>query len=308
MTWSIADFLVVPNLPENRFLEEMERVIPWKQIDRLLEQGLPAPLSGGRPAYPFNLLMRMTLLQWWHGLSDAQTEFQCADRMSFRRFLNLGLTDKVPDASTLEDFRHKLEAARLQIEILAMLEALLIEKGLLVNKGTLADASFVKAARPRQDKQQGKGRKGKGYNVSLSAERGTKWVRKVQVEPASVHDSQTLERVLPSKAGKTYVDLGYWGQPCQQAIAQAGGTRRIPYKKPKGQELAAWQKGLNKLQARIRCRVEHIFARWKGPFQVKNSRYQGLDKVNAYFNGLAVAYNLQRLGFLLRTKSCISWA
>jgi len=60
-------------------------------------------------------MLKMHLLQTWYGLSDEQTEFQCKDRLTFRKFLNLGIedNDNVPDATTLENFRHKLVESNL---------------------------------------------------------------------------------------------------------------------------------------------------------------------------------------------------
>ena len=150
MNRTFADWLIGTGMPENRFLLEMERVIPWKRIERLLNQELPNP-GGGRPPFPFIRLFRMTLLQWWNGLSDAQTEFQCADRFSFRKFLGLGVNDRIPDSTTLEAFRHKLETAGLQEKLLKELDHLFSEKGFFLKSGTLVDATFVKAARPKSD-------------------------------------------------------------------------------------------------------------------------------------------------------------
>ena len=68
---SFADWLVA--IPENRFLEEMDRLLPWPGIEATLERELPNP-GGGRPPTPFRLLFRMTLIQWWYGLGDLETE------------------------------------------------------------------------------------------------------------------------------------------------------------------------------------------------------------------------------------------
>lgn len=304
---SFADWLVESGLPENRFLEEMDRVIPWSRIEELLNREIPNP-GGGRPPYPFAILFRMTLLQWWHGLSDAQTEFQCADRLTFRKFLGLGLMDRVPDSTTLEEFRHKLEARNLQARLLAELDSLFVEKGLILREGTLVDATFVKASRPKADPDRKIGKKGNGYSASVSVSRKSKLVRKVMTTDASVHDSRPLASVLPKHPGKTYVDLGYWGKPCANTISEASGTPCIPYKKPNGKKLEPWQKGLNRILSKIRSGVEHVFARWKTDFRMRNSRYCGLKKVHGYCCGMAVAFNLHRLGFLLRSKPAWSWA
>jgi len=304
---TFADWLVESGMPENRFLDEMERVIPWDRVEALLNREIPNP-GGGRPPFPFIRLFRMTLLQWWHGLSDAQTEFQCADRFSFRKFLGLGISDRVPDSTTLEDFRHKLEAAGLQEKLLKELDALFVERGFFLKSGTLVDATFVKAARPKSDPDRRKGRKGNGYSASVSVGKKPKLIRTVETTDASVHDSQSLSATLPENPGKTYADLGYHGKPCENTIVQAGGTPCIPYKKSKGQELQPWQKGVNAILSKTRSGVEHIFARWKVDFRMRNSRYSGKVKVHAYHCGMAVAYNFHRLGFLLRRKPGWSWA
>jgi transposase, IS5 family len=201
----------------------MERIIPWKEIDVLLESHMPNP-GGGRPPYPFQLMLRMTLLQWWHGLGDLQTEFECADKFSFRRFLGLGLTDKVPDGTTLEDFRHKMETCQLQQKLHRLLNDLMERRGLFVKKGTLVDATFVKAARPNADPDRKHGKKGNGYSTSVGVQEANKLIREVTVTDASVHDSQPLDDVIPENPGKTYADLGYYGQPCKDTITAKGGT------------------------------------------------------------------------------------
>lgn len=304
---TLADWMVESGMPENRFLEEMDRILPWDWIEDTLRRELHNP-GGGRPPYPFMVMFRMMLIQWWYGLSDAQSEFQCADRMTFRKFLGLGLMDKIPDSSTLEDFRHKLEAHQLQEKLLSRMDALLACKGLVCSTGTLVDATFVKAARPKADPDRRHGHKGNGYSASVSVSKKRKLVRKVVTTDASVHDSQSLEEALPENPGKVYADLGYWGKPCEKIIVDAGGTPCIPYKKPKGGELEPWQKGVNTILSKTRNGVEHIFARWKATFRLVNCRYSGRLKVHGFHCGMALAYNFHRLGFLLRRKPGFSWA
>jgi transposase, IS5 family len=307
MSRSFVDWMTEGVFPENRFLEEMERIIPWKAIDELLETHLPNK-GGGRPPYPLQLMLRMTLIQWWHGLGDLQTEFECADKLSFRRFLGLGLNDRIPDGTTLEDFRHKMEACQLQVKLHELLNGLMERRGLFVKTGTLVDATFVKASRPKADPDRKHGKKGNGYSAHVGVHQGTKLIRKVAVTDASVHDSQCLEAVIPENPGKVYADLGYYGLPCRATITGKGGTPRIGYKKPKNKTLEGWKKALNKKLSKIRSRVEHVFASWQTRFKLKNSRYAGLPKVTAFMNGMSVAYNLARLGFLLRRCKRLSWA
>ena len=141
----------------------------------------------------------------------------------------------------------------------------------------------------------------------MSVGQKKKLIRTVVTTDASVHDSKSLKETLPNNPGNTYADLGYWGNPCKKAITEAGGIPCIPYKKPKGKELEPWQKGLNTILSKIRSGVEHVFARWKIDFKMRNSRYSGQKKVHAFHCGMAVAYNFHRLGFLLRQKPGWSW-
>ncbi len=58
MSRTFADWLIESGMPENRFLDEMERVISWSHIEALLNQELPNP-GGGRPPTPFIRLFRL---------------------------------------------------------------------------------------------------------------------------------------------------------------------------------------------------------------------------------------------------------
>ena len=94
------------------------------------------------------------LLQLWFSLSDVQSEFQCQDRMSFRKFLGLSFNASIPDSTTLEDFRRDMRNADLDTLLLCDLDDFFKDAGLLFKQGSLVDATFMKAnARPRKDLQ-----------------------------------------------------------------------------------------------------------------------------------------------------------
>eukprot|EP01035_Chromulina_nebulosa_P021079 gene21079-27314_t len=67
--------------------------------------------KGGRPPYDPVLMFKILILQSLYTLSDDATEFQVRDRLSFMRFLRLGLEDPVPDAKTIWLFREQLTRA-----------------------------------------------------------------------------------------------------------------------------------------------------------------------------------------------------
>jgi transposase, IS5 family len=82
----------------------------------------------------------MSLLKTWFCLSDAQTEFQCKDRLSFRKFLGLGIDASIPEATTLENFRQELRETGLDVGLMDTLDDFFNEQGILLTEGNLVDA------------------------------------------------------------------------------------------------------------------------------------------------------------------------
>lgn len=95
-------------------LEKLNAVVPWEVFRKPLAKALKRSdgAKGGRPPYDPVLMFRIMVLQALYGLSDDQAEFQIQDRLSFMRFLGLGLGDRVPDAKTIWLFREHLTQAR----------------------------------------------------------------------------------------------------------------------------------------------------------------------------------------------------
>ena len=87
----------------NARLERIEGLIDWSSLGAVLEGVYDS--TKGRPSYPPLVLLKVLLLQGWYGLSDPGMEEALADRLSFRRFVGLGLEDTVPDHSTISRFR-----------------------------------------------------------------------------------------------------------------------------------------------------------------------------------------------------------
>lgn len=292
--------------PGNRFLEEMSRVVPWELFKTQLEKGIKRK-SGGRPPYPLLLLFKMHLLQMWFALSDAGCEYMVKDRLSFREFLGLGINDRVPDATTLENFRHDFEPVSEQV--LAKLDGFFKEKGLLLKEGNVVDATFIQAnSRPRKDPEQNSdidaeyGHKGFGYSATANVDVKTKLVRKVHTTSARPHDSQMLEDALTGDEDLLYGDSAYGGFRHKLK----GIKTRILYKRQRGKkgepapELSPRQKALNKAYSSVRARGEHVFAAWKS--SIRRAWYRGLERVNQQVQSMALAYNLRRYGFLTRAQ------
>lgn len=294
--------------PGNRFLEEMNRVVPWELLNAELSKGITRK-SGGRPPYPLLLLFKMHLLQTWFALSDEGCEYQVKDRLSFREFLGLGINERIPDATTLEDFRHDFEP--IAERVLATLDTFFKTKGLLLKEGNMVDATFIQAnSRPRknQDEQSDidadHGHKGFGYSATVNADRQSKLIRKVVTTSERPHDSQNLKASLVGDEKEVFADSGYLGQ--EEMLEKRRIKPHILKRRKRGKkgeptpELLLRDKYRNKLLAKLRAPVEHIFAYWKGIFNAIRVRYRGLERVNQQIQSLALAYNLRRYGFLCR--------
>ena len=274
----LADLAFTKACPSHRFLEEMANVVPWDLFEQQLTQHLRHK-AGGRPPYPRLLLFKLHLLQLWHGLSDAQTEFQCHDRLSFRKFLGLGIDARIPDSTTLENFRHELRASGLDERLLNVLDAFFKQQGLLLKEGNVVDATFVKAnARPKKDPDQQSdvdaewGHKGFGYSATVNTDRKSKLIRRVVVTSERAHDSQHLEAVLVGDEQAVLADSAYEG--CAKALKERGIKAYTLKKRRRGKKheptppLPLRDKYRNKVIAKLRAVGEHPFAVLKEVFGV----------------------------------------
>jgi IS5 family transposase len=307
---NFADLVIAQVTPDHRFLNEMSHSIPWELFDRLLRKRIHRK-TGGRPPYALVLLFKMSLLQTWFGLSDVQTEFQCQDRLSFRKFLGLGIDASIPDATTLENFRHELIRTGLDVALMQELDRFFKGKGILLKEGNLVDASFIQAnSRPRKDPDDQSdvdaeyGHKGFGYSATVNVDRQTKLIRCVNTTSERPHDSQQLEAVLLGDEEQVYGDSGYRANV--DMLEQRGVRARILKPRVRGKKgeptppLPLRDQYMNKLRAKLRAPVEHIFACWKCVFGVTRTVYRGLERVNSQVQRLALAYNLRRWGYLCR--------
>ena len=129
----------------NDFLEKLDGALDWKPIEATLHRMYPA--TTGHPPHPPLVLFKMSLLQHCYGLSDPQCEELVADRLSWRRFVGLGLADPVPDETTLVRFRQRLMQYGQQEKLLALVNRQLEAKGLILKTCTLVDATLLQAAR-----------------------------------------------------------------------------------------------------------------------------------------------------------------
>jgi transposase len=128
-----------------RFLAEMDAVIPWGRLVALIEPHYPKAGNGRQP-HPLERMLRIYFMQNWFNLSDPQAEDSLYDMESMRRFAGIELAeDGIPDESTILRFRHLLEQHRLTEQIFGEIRALLEERRLLLKSGTIVDATIIAA-------------------------------------------------------------------------------------------------------------------------------------------------------------------
>jgi len=138
----------------------------------------------------------------------------------------------------------------------------------------------------------------------VNGDRKTKLIRCANTTTEKPHDSQQLEPVLLGDEQQLYGDTGYIGNV--EMLKKRGINARILKRRPRGKkgaptpDLPLRERYLNKLKAKLRAPVEHVFACWKCVFGVRRTAYRGLEQVNSQVQRLALAYNLRRWGFLSR--------
>lgn len=127
------------------FLDAMNEVVPWSELEALVEPYYPKPVHGGRPA-ALSIMLRIFFVQQWFKVSDLGIEEALYDSAAFRRFAGVDLARApAPDVISVGRFRQLLEAHELGEKMIDTVARHLDEKGIRITAGTIADASIVYA-------------------------------------------------------------------------------------------------------------------------------------------------------------------
>src|SRR3984957_8707746 len=193
-----------------RFLAEMDAVIPWSRLVRLIEPHYPKAGQGRKPL-GLEKMLRIYFLQQWFNLSDPQAEDAIYDSESMRRFAGVELGDEVvPDESTILRFRHLLERHALTHAIFDAVADLLEERRLLLRAGTIVGATLIaarsstKKARASRDPEMKQTRKGRNWHFGMKLHIGTDRrgiVHTVRATPMPAY--LTLRNYLTSSTDKS---------------------------------------------------------------------------------------------------------
>jgi IS5 family transposase len=203
-------------------LERLNAIVNLELFRPDLEQAVPRSdgSKGGRPPFDHVFMFKVLILQASHSLADERTEYLIKDRLSFMRFLGLGLADPVPDANTIWTFREALTRAKIEdkpaIEVLfAGFDAALREAGFLAMGGQIIDASIVAAPKQRttdEEKQALKeGRIPEGWSDKpaklAQKDRDARWTVKWSKAKPAEDGSSRVDIAVPVFGYKNHIGI-----------------------------------------------------------------------------------------------------
>ena len=296
------------------FLTHMERLMPWAEFCALIEPHYPKA-GNGRPPVGLERMLRMYCVANWFNLSDEACEEALYDMPVFRQFCRIDLgRERVPDATTLLNFRHLLEARDLGAALFAKVGELLLANGLRLSGGTIVDATLIAAppstknrdkSRDRQMHQTKKGNQWYfGMKVHIGADSRTGLVHSASVTAANVHDRHQVPHLLHGGETRLYGDSAYRGKEQRERLRELAPraqdfTNKRAYK---NQPLSETDKATNRRKSSVRSKVEHPFLTLKRLWGFAKVRYRGLAKnANRVFAMLAMI-NIHKWGRPLTGK------
>ncbi len=319
-------------------LETIDASMPWEQFRAPIEvvtetKPEKKKSNAGRPGYDTILKFKMIVLAALYNLSDEQLEIQVRDRLSFMRFLDLGLHDPVPDATTIWLFREALVEAKLIDTLFELFDQHLAGKGFIARGGQIIDATIVSVPKQRNTREENEtvkagktpadwekkpaknqqkdkdarwtkkhGRSYYGYKNHVGIDRTHKLIRKWDTTDASVHDSQKLDDILDAgNTGRTvWADSAYRSAEIEAKLQAKGLKSRVHLKGVRGRPLSEKEKATNTARSEVRARVEHIFGHQTNSMGAKIVRTIGAARARFKIGMMNLGYNMRRLGQLER--------
>ena len=263
-----------------KFLAEMNTVVPWAQLAAVIEPYYPKSTSaGGRPPVGLERMLRIHCLQLWFDLSDPAVEEALYDSRAMRAFVGIDLgREPVPDETTVMRFRHLLEQQQLGAKMFEVVGQVLQRRGLRLSKGTIVDATIIAApsstknAEGERDPEMHQAKKGEqwyfGMKMHVGVDSQSKVIHSVAVTPANTADCKVLGQLLHGQETRVY------GDQAKAPKAKDFTNRQCKWKHYLDKAIQA----KNRSKSRIRARVEHSIGVIKRVFRFTKVRYRGLAK------------------------------
>lgn len=311
-------------------LEKLSSYIDFEYFRKPLEKALIKNVEkskGGRPAYDVVLMFKILILQRYYNVSDDAIEYAILDRLSFMRFLGLGINDPVPDSKTVWLFRDTLTKLNLIEQLFSTLDKQLDKDGIIVHKGKILDASIVEVPKQRnnpgeidqlkegvipedwsENKMKQKDTDAQwtrkhfqnyfGYKNHIKIDSTTKLITGFQVTPANIADKHAVEAILDKKEDSgqpLYADSAYKSNELEAIYRKKNIISKVTRQGYRYKALTEADKRENKKNSRIRCRIEHVFGFITNSMNGMFLRYRSLIRNKIGIGLMNLTYNLFRL-------------
>jgi IS5 family transposase len=312
-------------------LLKLNQLIDWEVFRKPLEEIRNKNRKSNAGAKPYDVLLmfKILIIQSLYNLSDDRIEFQVLDRISFMRFLDIGLGDRVPDAKTIWFFREQITEAGLVKPLFDKFDTYLRESGFLAQKGQIIDASIIEAPRQRNSREENKrikegdipenwgeakrrqkdtdarwtkknGQNHYGYKNHICVDVKHKLIREYDVTDAAVHDSQIFDQLIDesNSSRDVYADSAYRSEGSVGLLKERGFREHLQRKGCRHRPLTEWEKQGNRTRSRKRSRVEHVFgvqAMMAGQLILRSI---GIMRARAKIGLMNLAYNMNRYSML----------
>ncbi|WP_139829897.1 IS5 family transposase, partial [Klebsiella pneumoniae] len=283
--------------------------VPWAGLLELIEPFYPKA-GGGRKPYPLETMLRIHLLQNWFSLSDPAMEEALYETTILRQFAGLSL-ERIPDETTILNFRRLLEKHELAAGILGVINGYLGDRGLSLRQGTIVDATLIHAPSStknkdgKRDPEMHQTKKGGQYFFGMKAHIGADvesgLVHHVHGTAANVADVTQVAELLHGEENAVYADAGYTGVERREEHENRGviwqiAARRSTYSKLNQRSvLYKAKRKIEFCKAQTRAKVEHPFRVIKRQFGYVKVRFRGLMKNTAQLTTLFALANLWRV-------------
>ena len=308
---SLAEEMLI----EHEALQELDGVnglIEWSRIEKILS-GNHAKKRGAQ-AWPPLMMFKALLLQSWYSLSDPALERQLARDLLFRRFVDLDLSESVPDHSTFWRFRQKLETVGLMEPLLGAVNEQLAEQNLYIKQGevSIIDASVIEAKQNRPNKNRegentqdpeaawnvkagsdGKRKSTYGYKAHINVDEDGV-IKSTGFTAGNVHDSNCFTELLSGKEKAVYADSAYRSEAHDHWLKEQRIENLILKRAYRNRPLRKEDRYFNRIHAGTRPTVERVFGVLKQHYQMGKARYLGLARNRTRFLLMCVAHNLKR--------------
>lgn len=310
-------------------LVELDRYIQWAPLvavaHKIWRAEAERKASCGAKPWDTEVMLRIIVLKRLYNLSDEQMEYQLRDRLSFLRFVRLGLGDLVPDSRTIWLYSDQLAKADGARALFDAFHQQLAARGVLVKEGVIVDATFVEVPRQRNSREENeKIKQGEvppdwpakprmlaqkdldarwavknddtfyGYKDHVKVGAKTKLIHSFEVTAANTHDSQVLPDLVVEGDGSVHADAAYVGATIANDLREKGVHNYIHEKGSVTAALTEKQQEDNRRKSKTRVRVEHTFAFMENSLGGIYQRCIGLVRNEFQIGMMNLCYNLCR--------------